>query len=104
MALVDLLPGRNKEVAPAPTPVAKPAHRGILEIGGMFPLEWNTADQVSVERARHQFNSAIMAGYTAQSYRPGIIGFGGSRMDGEVTREFDPEADAIRMSLPYAGG
>jgi hypothetical protein len=103
MALLDLLPSRKQE-APAPEPVA--SHKGVLEIGGMIPLHWDTADSASVHKARRQFNSAISCGYMAQSYSstPVVSAWGGSRMDGEVTREFNPEADVVRMSLPYAGG
>ena len=106
MALLDLLPSRNKEEAPAPEPVTPPSHKGVLEIGGMLPLYWDTADPESVERARRNFRSAILSGYMAQSYTsaPVVSAWGGSRMDGEVTREFNPEADVVRMSLPYAGG
>jgi hypothetical protein len=103
MALLDLLPSRKQEEAPAPAPVT--SHKGVLEVGGMFPLNWDTADQSSVDRARVQFNHAIRSGYVAQSYSSApVVGWGGSRMDGEMTREFNPEADVVRMSLPYAGG
>jgi hypothetical protein len=98
MALMDLLPSKKEE------PVAPPSHTGLLEVGGCIPQYWDTSDQVTVARARAQFERAIAAGYTAQAYMPGVVGFGGSRMDGEVTREFNPEADVVRMSLPYAGG
>jgi hypothetical protein len=101
MALMDVLPRRKEKVAAPPAP---PSHTGLLEVGGMSTLAWDTSVPVTVARARAQFEAAISAGYTAQAYKPGILGFGGSRMDGEITREFDPQADVIRMSLPYAGG
>lgn len=111
MALLDLLPGRQKTETPTPPDPPPPpeppkAHRGVLEIGGMLPIYWSTDDRFSVERARTQFNRARMSGYVAQSYSSStpVVGWGGSRMDGEVTREFNPEADVVRMSLPYAGG
>ena len=95
---------RKKEEETPAQPAAAPSHTGLLEIGGMWPTSWDTADPASVDKARKQFDHAINSGYTAQSYKPGIIGRGGSAMDGEVTRTFDPEADVVRMSLPYAGG
>lgn len=105
MALMDLLPGRKEKEETPVTPVAPPSHRGLLEVGGCIPQYWDTADQVTVDRARDQFRRAIAAGYVAQSYTSTpVVGFGGSRLDGEVTREFNPEADTIRMTLPYAGG
>lgn len=113
MALMDLLPRREKEkvevkveekVEAPRLPVAPPSHRGMLEIGGMYPTYWDTADPSSVALAEARFDAAITAGYTGQSYRPGIMGMGGSTMDGEITRTFDPQANVVVMSLPYAGG
>jgi hypothetical protein len=101
MALMDVLPRKKEKVEAPPAP---PSHAGILEIGGMYPLAWDTAQPATVTKARRQFDAAISSGYVAQAYKPGVFGMGGSRMDGEITREFDPEADVIRMSLPYAGG
>jgi len=98
MTLMDL---HKEETA---EPVAPPSHTGLLEVGGMYPLYWDTAKPETVQMARQQFERAIEAGYTAQSYKPGVVGMGGSAMDGEITREFDPEADVVRMALPYAGG
>jgi hypothetical protein len=104
MALMDLLPHRKVVEAPPPPP-APVSHKGTLHVGGMFPLEWDTADSASVVKAARTFDAAIRSGYVGMAYKPTETrGWGGSRMDGEVTRTFDPEADEIRMSLPYAGG
>lgn len=107
MALMDLLPGRKKEVEvvepppPAPAPVS---HKGVLFVGGMTPIAWDTADQRSVQEARRRFDAAIMSGYTGQSYKATKNAWGGLGYSGEITRTFDPEAEEVRMSLPYAGG
>jgi hypothetical protein len=104
MTLTQLRRKKAEYETPEITAVAPPSHAGILEIGGQYPYGWDTADQASVNKARAQFDCALGAGYVAQVYKPGVIGMGGTALDGEVTREFDPEADVIRMSLPYAGG
>jgi hypothetical protein len=104
MALMDLLPNKKEKVEEPAQPVAPPSHCGILEIGGMYPTAWDTSQPGTVSEARAKFDAAISAGYVAQVYRPGVVGMGGTALDGEVTRTFDPEADVVRMSLPYAGG
>ena len=115
MALIDLLPGHRRTDAPpepeapqsdppAPPPPAPESHKGMLEIGGMYPIYWDTADPRSVEIAKRNFRDALISGYAAQSYKQTKSAWGGSSTFGEMTRTFDPEADAIRMSLPYAGG
>lgn len=103
MTLTDLLP-RRKEVEAPPPPPPPVSHKGVLEVGGMVPLYWDTANPVSVDRVRSTFQQAIMSGYVGQSYKQTKMAWGGTSMYGEITREFDPEADEIRMSLPYAGG
>lgn len=107
MALMDLLPNRRvvtTEAPPEPPPPPPAAHKGRLFIGGRYPLYWDTSDPASVEACRAAFQSAICSGYTGQSYKTRTNAWGGSSMDGEITRSFDPEADEVRMSLPYAGG
>jgi len=101
MALMDLLPSRKREVEAPPPP---PAHKGLLFIGGGRDRIWDTADPESIAVAKRAFDTAIMSGYVGLAYKPTKSPYGGSSMDGEVTRTFDPEADQIRMSLPYAGG
>jgi len=107
MTLLDTI--RRETVAPPPPP-APVTHQGVLFVGGLMPLAWNTADPASVVRAKSQFDRAILSGYMGQVYKAQTVTspWGGSAMGmsyaGEVSREFDPEADEIRMSLPYAGG
>ncbi len=116
MAMMDVLPRfRRSESPPEPDapsddpptpPPPEQSHKGILHIGGMYPIKWDTADNVSVTRARETFEQAIRSGYMGQSYKQTKNPWGSSGLGyaGEVTRTFDPQADEIRMSLPYAGG
>lgn len=95
MSLMDSI-RRPKEEAPAP-----PSHKGTLFIAGSGTFVWDTADPISVEEMRDRFKRAIRAGYMAQAYggTAQVAGY-----SGQVTRSFEPEADEIRMTLPYAGG
>lgn len=98
MSLLEAIrPSKREEAAP-------PSHIGIMHIGGVIkPVQWDTADPVSVARAEKQFDRAIRSGYTGQAYGAAIV-TPGMGYSGEVTREFRPEADEIRLTLPYAGG
>ena len=75
-------------------------HRGeiaVLDHTGDTKLVWDRRNAPEVEAARATFDALKRQGYLAYS-----VSKAGDR--NEVLREFDPDAEAIILSPPLAGG
>ena len=68
----------------------------ILDQNGDTALEWDVADDLSVEEVREKFDELVSAGHLA--YRID------SPTSGEVIRNFDPTAEEIIVTAPLVGG
>jgi hypothetical protein len=77
---------------------AAPVVTGVLEIPGQSDITWNRDDDAQVHAACAAF-SQTLAETKGAAYKTAP----GSRED-EVTREFDPEAERIRMFGQMQGG
>ena len=79
-----------------------PTQHGLFQVldpkAGDYKLLWDRTKPAEVEEARRTFDSLRKKGYTAFH----VKGKDGSQ--GEVMREFDPDAERLIMTLPIAGG
>lgn len=68
----------------------------ILSREGDTVLEWTKDDAKSIAAVKREFDSLIASGYQAFKVD--------SPTEGEVIRNFDPEAETVIMTVPMVGG
>jgi len=103
MSLMTALRLKSEPVeAPAP-PKREPQVTGRILFGNLRVVEWDKADKDSVLRARRAFRDGLGSGMAAFEATT-VQGWYGPRTEEVSTRDFNPEAEQIRMTAQYAGG
>jgi hypothetical protein len=78
----------------------KPINMGemcVMDESGDTKIIWDSKNADEVDNAREQFNRLLKKGFIAYTVAK-------NGKQGEIIREFDPEAEKIILSPPMAGG
>lgn len=76
----------------------KPGQQHVLSALGMEDISWNPRNEAEVKKAKEVFETLMGPGKASAAYKMT------SKSEGEVIRQFDPEAEHIIVARQTAGG